>query len=235
MSSVVLVGTRKGAFILTSDEAAPRVAGQRPALWRLGNLPSSPARRGPQPALRLAASRLVRPGDPALRRRRRTWRPVGNEFAYDGVPGHAPVVRRHASIRGSSSASGIWSRRSTDPTLVYAGRRGRRAVPLGRRRQDLAGAARPARTPRAASGSRAPAACACTPSCSTPTNPPHLRRHLGRRRVPHRRRRATWKPINRGLQSNYCPTPKPKWATAYTASPCTRRGPACCSCRSTGT
>ena len=47
-------------------------------------------------------------------------------------------------------------------------RRGRRAVPLDRRRQTLAGAARPARaTARARSGSRAPAACACTRSSST--------------------------------------------------------------------
>ena len=40
MSGVrVLVGTRKGAFVLTSDGKRETVGRQRPALWRLGDLP----------------------------------------------------------------------------------------------------------------------------------------------------------------------------------------------------
>ena len=41
MSGVrVLVGTRKGAFILTSDGKRETVGRQRPAFCRLGDLPS---------------------------------------------------------------------------------------------------------------------------------------------------------------------------------------------------
>ncbi len=66
----------------------------------------------PEPALRLADQRLVRPDDPALGRRRQDLGArSGNKFVYDGVPGTPPVVRRHASTPGSSSASGISSRR----------------------------------------------------------------------------------------------------------------------------
>ena len=40
MSGVrVLVGTRKGAFVLTSDGKRDEVGGQRPALRGLGDLP----------------------------------------------------------------------------------------------------------------------------------------------------------------------------------------------------
>ncbi len=45
----------------------------------------------------------------------------------------------------------------------------------------------------------------------------------------------SWKPINKGLVSNTCPIPRPKWATASITSPCIQRAPTCSSCRSTGT
>ena len=141
-------------------------------------------------------------------------------------------------IRGNSSAYGISNRRCTDPDTVFAGRGGRRPVPLHRRRTKLAGAFRvcavmaPARA-----GSRAPAACACTPSFSIPSDPAtDFHRHFRRGSVSHRR----WR---RNLAADQPRPPfavpprsrRPRWDTACIASPCIRRGPACCSCRNTGT
>jgi photosystem II stability/assembly factor-like uncharacterized protein len=83
----LLVGTRKGAFILTSDEARKdwQIAGPHFAGWEIYHLKGSPADPN-----RLYASQssgwfgqlIQRSDDGGL-----TWTPVGNKFAYDGVPG----------------------------------------------------------------------------------------------------------------------------------------------------
>ena len=88
MSGVrVLVGTRKGAFILTSDGSRRdwRVEGPIFAGWEIYHLKGSPV--DPQ---RIFASQstswfgqLIQRSDDGGA----TWTPVGNEFAYDGVPG----------------------------------------------------------------------------------------------------------------------------------------------------
>ena len=88
MSGVrVLVGTRKGAFILTSDGRRERwdISGPHFAGWEIYHLKGSPV--NPQ---RLYASQssgwfgqqIQRSDDGG-----RTWEPVGNKFVYDGVPG----------------------------------------------------------------------------------------------------------------------------------------------------
>ena len=67
MSGVrVLVGTRKGAFVLTSDGKREQwdVSGPHFAGWEIYHLKGSPADAGP--AVRLAVQRVVRPGDPAF-------------------------------------------------------------------------------------------------------------------------------------------------------------------------
>lgn len=66
----VLVGTRKGAFILSSDErrAHWEVSGPHFAGWEIYHLKG--VTRRSEPALCLAVHRLVRAVDPALRR----WR-----------------------------------------------------------------------------------------------------------------------------------------------------------------
>jgi photosystem II stability/assembly factor-like uncharacterized protein len=83
----VLVGTRKGAFVLSSDGgrrdwqvSAPQFAG-----WEVYHLKGSPA--DPD---RIWASQsggwfgqLVQRSDDGGR----SWTPVGNDFSYDGVPG----------------------------------------------------------------------------------------------------------------------------------------------------
>ena len=83
----VLVGTRKGAFILTSDEARQNwaVAGPHFAGWEVYHLKGSPADTN-----RIYASQssgwfgqvIQRSDDGGV-----TWSPVDNNFAYDGVPG----------------------------------------------------------------------------------------------------------------------------------------------------
>jgi len=68
MSGVrVLVGTRKGAFILTSDGKRRQwdITGPHFAGWEIYHLKGSPS--GPEPDLRLAVQRLVRADHPALR------------------------------------------------------------------------------------------------------------------------------------------------------------------------
>jgi photosystem II stability/assembly factor-like uncharacterized protein len=88
MSGVrVLVGTRKGAFVLTADgkRADWTVSGPHFPGWELYHLKGSPA----DPDRIYAAQstswfgQLIQRSDDGGQ----TWNPVGNEFAYDGVPG----------------------------------------------------------------------------------------------------------------------------------------------------
>ena len=88
MSSVrVLVGTRKGAFILTADAKRERwdISGPHFAGWEIYHVKGSPADPN-----RLYASQysgwfgqlIQRSNDGGM-----IWEPVGNKFVYDGVPG----------------------------------------------------------------------------------------------------------------------------------------------------
>ena len=88
MSGVrVLVGTRKGAFILTADGKRDNwsVSGPHFAGWEIYHLAGSPANPD-----RLYASQssgwsgqvIQRSDDGGLH-----WEPVGNKFSYDGTPG----------------------------------------------------------------------------------------------------------------------------------------------------
>ncbi|MFA1548702.1 WD40/YVTN/BNR-like repeat-containing protein [Actinomadura chokoriensis] len=81
------MGTRKGAFVLTADGARKEwtVSGPHFGGWEIYHLAGSPA----DPA-RLYASQstgwfgqLIQRSDDGGA----TWRPVGNDFAYEGVPG----------------------------------------------------------------------------------------------------------------------------------------------------
>jgi photosystem II stability/assembly factor-like uncharacterized protein len=88
MSGVrVLVGTRKGAFVLTSDGKRDRwdVSGPHFAGWEVYHVKGSPADPN-----RLYASQstgwfgqLIQRSDDGGA----TWNPVGNKFVYDGTPG----------------------------------------------------------------------------------------------------------------------------------------------------
>src|SRR5271166_4494444 len=83
----VLVGTKKGAFVLTADGTRKdwKVSGPFFAGWEIYHLKGSPADPN-----RLYASQstswfgqlIQRSDDGGV-----TWTPVGNKFVYDGVPG----------------------------------------------------------------------------------------------------------------------------------------------------
>ena len=85
MSGVrVLAGTRKGAFLLTSDEARKRwdVSGPHFPGWEIYHLKASPADPN-----RIYASQSNAWFGQVLQRSDdggRTWQTVGNEFRYEG-------------------------------------------------------------------------------------------------------------------------------------------------------
>jgi BNR/Asp-box repeat len=121
MSGVrVLVGTRKGAFILTSDgrRAEWRVEGPLFGGWELYHVKGSPA--DPD---RLYASQTTSWFGQIVQRSDdggKTWTPVGNEFAYDGVAG------THQWYDGTPHPwefARVWhfEPSPTDPDVVYAG------------------------------------------------------------------------------------------------------------------
>jgi photosystem II stability/assembly factor-like uncharacterized protein len=83
----VLVGTRKGAFVLSADGGRRdwAVAGPLFAGWEIYHVQGSPL----DPDL-IYASQCSGWFGQVIQRSQdggRTWDPVGNEFAYDGVPG----------------------------------------------------------------------------------------------------------------------------------------------------
>ncbi len=88
MSKVrVLVGTRKGAFILTSDGKRDQwdVSGPHFGGWEMYHIKGSPVDPN-----RLYASQSTSWHGQVIQRSKdggTTWEPVGNKFVYDGVPG----------------------------------------------------------------------------------------------------------------------------------------------------
>ena len=183
----VLVGTRKGAFTLTSDGARKHwdVAGPLFGGWEIYHLKASPADPN-----RLYASQgngwfgqlIQRSNDGG-----QTWEPVGNKFAYDGVPG------THQWYDGTPHPwefARVWHLEPslTDPDTVYRRRAGRGALPFDRRRADVAGAAGPARPRigRALAAGRRRAVPPHHPARSE-QRPADVHRDLGGGRVPHRR------------------------------------------------
>jgi photosystem II stability/assembly factor-like uncharacterized protein len=88
MSSVrVLIGTRKGAFIATADGKRRdwKIDGPHFGGWEVMHVAGSPTEPD-----RIFASQWTDWHGQVVQRSDdggRTWEPVGNEFAYDGVPG----------------------------------------------------------------------------------------------------------------------------------------------------
>ena len=116
----VLVGTRKGAFILTSDAKREQwdVSGPHFAGWEIYHLKGSPVDPN-----RLYASQSTSWFGQQIQRSNdggKTWEPVGNVFAYDGVPG------THQFYDGTQHPwefKRVWHLEPslTDPDAVYAG------------------------------------------------------------------------------------------------------------------
>src|SRR5258708_1727630 len=121
MSGVrVLVGTRKGAFILTSDAGRKRwdVTGPHFAGWEVYHLKGSPADPN-----RLYASQSSGWFGQLMQRSNdggKSWEPVGNAFAYDGVPG---THQWYDGTQHPWEFKRVWHLEPSlhDPDTVYAG------------------------------------------------------------------------------------------------------------------
>ena len=142
MSSVrVLVGTRKGAFVLTSDGKREQwdVSGPHFAGWEIYHVKGSPVEPD-----RLYASQssgwfgqLIQRSDDGGK----TWDQVGNKFDYDGVPG------THQWYDGTPHPwefARVWHLEPSlsDPDTVYAGVEDAalfRSVDGGQEWQELSG------------------------------------------------------------------------------------------------
>jgi len=121
MSGVrVLVGTRKGAFILTSDGKRDKwdVTGPHFGGWEIYHLKGSPADPN-----RIYVSQSTSWFGQLIQRSNdggKTWEAVGNKFVYDGVPG------THQWYDGTPHPwefKRVWHLEPslTDPDAVYAG------------------------------------------------------------------------------------------------------------------
>jgi photosystem II stability/assembly factor-like uncharacterized protein len=121
MSGVrVLVGTRKGAFILTADGRREQweVSGPHFGGWEIYHLKASPA-----DANRLYASQTSGWFGQVIQRSSdggKTWETMGNQFTYEGVPG------KHLWYDGTPHPwefARVWHLEPSpgDPDTVYAG------------------------------------------------------------------------------------------------------------------
>jgi photosystem II stability/assembly factor-like uncharacterized protein len=208
MSGVrVLVGTRKGAFVLTADGKRDRweVSGPHFPGWEIYHMKGSPTDPN-----RLYASQssgwfgqLIQRSDDGGR----TWSPVGNQFTYDGVPG------THQWYDGTPHPwefKRVWHLEPslTDPDTVYAGVEDAamfRTTDGGTSWQELSGLRKHGSGAHWAPG----AGGMCLHSIIIdPAN--HDRMYIaisaaGSFRTDDGGR--TWKPINQGLRSEHIPDP----------------------------
>jgi photosystem II stability/assembly factor-like uncharacterized protein len=202
-----LVGTRKGAFILTSDGKRSRwdIRGPFFGGWEIYHLKGSPVDPN-----RLYASQsggwfgqIIQRSDDGGQ----TWEPVGNKFVYDGVPG------THQWYDGTPHPwefKRVWHLEPslTDPDTVYAGVEDAalfRTIDGGKTWEELSGLRR-----HPSGASWAPGAGGmCLHTILLDEHDP------GRIYIAISAAGAfrtddggqTWRPINRGLRSEYVPDP----------------------------
>lgn len=208
MSAVrVLVGTRKGAFILTADAKRERwdVSGPHFAGWELYHVKGSP--HDPN---RLYASQSSGWFGQLIQRSNdggKTWEPVGNQFTYDGVPGthqwydgtpHPWEFKRVWHLEPSLS----------DPETIYAGVEDAalfRSTDGGGSWHELAGLRKHGSGAQWAPG--AGGMCLHT-ILQDPTNPDRLHIAISAAGVFRTDDGGkTWQPTNQGLRSEHIPDP----------------------------
>jgi BNR/Asp-box repeat len=208
MSKVrVLAGTRKGAFLLESDGKRKQwdVSGPHFAGWEIYHLKGSPADPN-----RLYASQSSGWFGQQIQRSNdggKTWLPVGNKFVYDGTPG------THQWYDGTPHPwefKRVWHLEPslTDPDMVYAGVEDAaifRTTDGGQNWQELSGLRGHGTGPNWQPG--AGGLCLHT----ILLDPSHSEQMwvaisaAGAFRTDDGGQ--TWKPINRGLHSQYIPNP----------------------------
>ncbi|PYP89642.1 MAG: hypothetical protein DMF61_02950 [Blastocatellia bacterium AA13] len=208
MSEVrVLVGTRKGAFILTSDGNRKQweISGPHFAGWEIYHVKGSsvdPNRLYASQSSAWFGQQIQRSDDGG-----KNWEPVGNKFVYEGDPG------THQWYDGTARAwefKRVWHLEPslTDPDTVYAGVEDAalfRSVDAGQTWEEMSGLRGHGSGPSWQPG----AGGMCLHSIIfDPSNPNRIfiaisaagafRSDDGG---------ATWQPINNGLHSLYIPNP----------------------------
>jgi len=209
MSSVrVLVGTKKGAFILTSDGKREQwdVAGPHFGGWEMYHLKGPPADPN-----RIYASQSSGWHGQVVQRSNdggKTWEPVGNKFVYDGVPG------THQWYDGTPHPwefKRVWHFEPslTDPDTVYAGVEDAaifRSSDGGKTWQELAGLRGHGTGPHWQPG--AGGMCLHT-IILDPSDPQRIYIAISAAGVFRTDDGGqTWKAINRGLRSDHIPDPE---------------------------
>jgi photosystem II stability/assembly factor-like uncharacterized protein len=204
----VLVGTRKGAFILTSDGKREEwdVSGPHFGGWEIYHVNGSPA--DPD---RLYASQSTGWFGQLIQRSNdggATWNPVGNEFQYEGEVGD------HLYYDGTPRPwkfTRVWHLEpsATDPDMIYAGVEDAalfQSVDGGTSWQELSGLRRHDSSPYWAPG--AGGMCLHT-IIVDPTDAARIFIAISSAGVFRSDDGAkTWRPANRGLRSEYIPDPE---------------------------
>jgi photosystem II stability/assembly factor-like uncharacterized protein len=208
MSKVrLLVGTRKGAFILTSDGKRSRWAVNGPFFggWEIYHLKGSPADPN-----RIYASQSTGWFGQLIQRSNdggKTWEPVGNDFAYGGIAG------THQWYDGTPHPwefKRVWHLEPSlmDPEVVYAGVEDAalfRSADGGRTWSELSGLRGHGSGPRWQPG--AGGMCLHT-ILLDPVSPGRIFVAISAAGAFRTDDGGTsWKPINRGLRSEHIPDP----------------------------
>jgi photosystem II stability/assembly factor-like uncharacterized protein len=224
----VLVGTRKGAFILTSDEhrRAWDVQGPLFAGWEVYHLKGSPVDPNRIYASQSSSwfGQIIQRSDDGGR----TWTipggeklpdpygpPAGvsNKFLYDTSPETGKPLTTHQWYDGTQHAwefKRIWHVEPslTDPDVVYAGAEDAaifKSTDGGQSWQELAGLRGHSSGPQWAPGA---GGMAVHTILIDPTNPKRMFVAISAAGVFRTDDGGlTWKPINRGLKSEYIPDP----------------------------
>jgi len=256
MSKVrVLVGTRKAAFVLTSDGKREKwdVSGPHFAGWEMYHIKGSPADPN-----RLYASQSSGWFGQVIQRSSdggKTWETPGgevmpqpgsmpaglsNKFVYDTSPENGKPLTTHQFYDGTQHPwefKRVWHLEPslTDPDTVYAGVEDAalfRSSDGAKSWQELPGLRGHDSGPRWQPG--AGGMCLHT-IILDPSDPGRIYIAIsaaGAFRTDDGGK--TWKPINRGLSSQYIPDPTADVGHCVHHIACIHRAPVFCSCRSTG-
>ena len=204
----VLVGTHKGAFVLTSDGKREQwsVSGPNFAGWEIYHVKGSPVNPD-----RLYASQSSGWSGQVIQRSDdggKTWEVMGNKFLYDGVPG---THQWYDGTQHPWEFKRVWHLEPslTDPDTVYAGVEDAalfRSADGGQSWEELSGLRKHGSGPRWQPG--AGGMCLHT-ILLDPSNPERMFIAIsaaGAFRTDDGG--TTWQPINQGLRSQGIPDPK---------------------------